>query len=126
MNDQITNMPGAEDCFYADPFDDPNFDLWGWIATINFLPEPLVVLRNEFVEWAGAAGFESIEMRHLDEGDCWEFRCRRGTNEECTSPAEVECWLGYVARGCGCRIVPGQFIAITDRHSIAARFRLEP
>ena len=126
MNDQITNMPVAEDGFDKDPFDDPNFDLWGWIKTINFMPEPLVVRRDEFIEWAGAAGFESIEMRYLDDSDLWEFRCRRGTTDECGSPAQVERWLGYIARGCCCRIAPGQFISIVDGDSIAARFRLEP
>jgi hypothetical protein len=126
MTDQITNMPVAEDGFYKDPFDDPDFDPWAWIMTINFLPEPLVVRRDEFIEWAGAAGFENIEMRYLDDDDYWEFRCRRGTTDECTSPAHVERWLGYIARGCCCRIAPGQFIAIVDGDSIAARFRLEP
>jgi hypothetical protein len=110
----------------TDPLDDPNFDWMDWIMTIDFLPEALVARRNQFVEWAGAAGFVDIEMRDLDEHHCWEFRCRRGTNAECTTPFQAERWLGFVARGAGCQFPPGQFIAIVDGDSIAARFRLEP
>lgn len=109
-----------------DPLDDPNFDVMGWIMSIDFLPESLVARRNEFMEWAGAAGFENIEMRHLGEDDNWEFRCNRGTNAECTSATQAERWLGFVARGAGCQFPPGQFIAIVHGDSIAARFRLEP
>jgi len=110
----------------TDPFDDPNFDVMAWVMTIDFLPEPLLTRRSDFVEWAGAAGFENIEMRDLDEHDCWEFRCNRGTNEECTTAYQVERWLGFVARGARCQFHPGQFIAIVDGDSIAARFQLEP
>ena len=111
---------------YADPLDDPDFDVMEWIMTIDFLPEPLVVRRNDFMEWAAAAGFENIEMRDLDEHEVWEFRCNRGTNAESTTPSQAERWLGFVARGAGCQFPPGQFIAIVDGDSIAARFRLEP
>ena len=111
---------------YDDPLDDPDFDIMAWIMTIDFLPAPMVARRNEFIRWAEAAGFEHIEMRDLDEHDCWEFRCNRGTNAECTTPSQVERWLGFVARGAGCQFPPGQFIAIVDGDSIAARFRLEP
>jgi len=110
----------------TDPFDDPDFDVMAWINTLDFLSEPLVALRNEFVEWAGAAGFENIEMRNLGEHGFWEFRCSQGTNAECATPCQVERWLGFVARGAGCHFPPGQFIAIVDGDSIAARFRLEP
>jgi hypothetical protein len=108
-----------------DPFDDPDY-IMAWINTIDFLPESLVIRRNEFIQWAEAAGFEDIEMRDLGEHDFWEFRCSRGTNAECTTPAQVERWLGFVARGVGCQFPPCQFIAIVDGDSIAARFRLEP
>ena len=111
---------------YDDPFDDPNFDIMAWIMTIDLLPAPMVARRNEFIGWAEAAGFVNIEMRDLDEHDCWEFRCSRGTNAECTTPFQAERWLGFVARGCGCWVAPGQFIAIVDGDAIAARFRLEP
>jgi hypothetical protein len=110
----------------TDPLDDPDYDWMKWVMTLEFLPAALVARRNDFVEWAGAAGFDNIEMRDLDEHDCWEFRCNRGTNAECTTPTQAERWLGFVARGAGCRFVPGQFIAIVDGDSIAARFRLEP
>jgi len=110
----------------TDPFDDPNFDIMGWINTLDFLPEPLVIRRNEFVEWAGAAGFTNIQMRDLDEHHCWEFRCSRGTNAECATLRQVERQLEFVARGAGYQFSPGQFIAIVDGDSIAARFRLEP
>jgi hypothetical protein len=110
----------------TDPLDDPNYDWMDWVMTLEFLPEALVLRRNEFVEWAGAAGFENIEMSGLDEHDCWEFRCTRGTNAECTSAAQVERCLGFVARGARRQFHPGQFIAIADGDSIAARFRLEP
>ena len=110
----------------TDPLDDPNYDWMAWIMSLDFLPEALVARRNDFVEWAGGAGFENIEMRHLGENDDWEFRCNRGPNAECTTAAQVERWLGFVARGARCQFPPGQFIAIVDGDSIAARFRLEP
>ena len=109
-----------------DAFNDPNFDIMAWINTLDFLPPDEVIRRNEFVEWAGAAGFTNIQMRDLDEHKCWEFRCRRGTNAECTTPRQVERQLEFVARGAGYQFSPGQFIAIVDGVSIAARFRLEP
>jgi len=115
----------AEAVRYDDPYDDPDFDIMAWINTLDFLPEPLVIRRNEFIEWAGAAGFVNIEMRDLDEPDFWEFRCCRGTNGECATPAQAERCLGFVARGAGCQFAQGQFIAIVDGESIAARFRLE-
>ena len=111
---------------YDDPLDDPNFDWMDWILNIDFLPAPMVARRNQFVEWAGAAGFVNIELLYLDEYDTWVFRCNRGTNAECTSAAQAERWLGFVARGCGCQFIQGQCIAIVDGDSIAARFRLEP
>ena len=111
---------------YDDPFDDPNFDLMAWMMSLDFLPPPLVARRNNFVEWAGAAGFVNIEMRDLDRHSVWEFRCQRGTNAQCTTAAQAERWLGNVARGCGCQFVAGQFIAIVEGDRIAARFRLEP
>jgi hypothetical protein len=110
----------------TDPLDDPNYDWMKWVMTIDFLPAALVARRNDFMEWAGAAGFDNIEMRDLDAHDCWEFRCNRGTNAECTTAAQVERWLGFVARGARCHFPPGQFVAIVDGDSIAARFRLEP
>ena len=107
------------------PFDDPDFDIMAWINTLDFLPPAEVVRRNEFVEWAGAAGFVNIEMRDLDEHQCWEFRCNRGTNAECTTPRQVKRRLEFVAGRAGCQFHLGQFIAIVDGDSIAARFRLE-
>ncbi len=86
---------------------------------------PARARRYDLQEWAGAAGFEEIEARHLG-NDCWELRCRRGTNRECTDTTHVERWLGYVARGCGCRIEPGSFVAVLLEDRIAARFRLQP
>lgn len=115
----------VEAVHYDDPFDDPDF-VTAWINTIDFLPEPLFARRNAFIEWAGAAGFTNLEMRYLGENDDWEFRCSRGTNGECTTAAQVERCLGFVARGAGCQFHPGQFIAIIVGDSIAARFRLEP
>jgi hypothetical protein len=109
----------------TDPLDDPDYDWMKWVITLEFLPEALVARRNDLVEWAGAAGFVNIEMRHLSEDDTWDFRCNRGTVAECTTQLQTERWLGFVARGCGCRFVPGQFIAIVDGDSIAARFQLE-
>ncbi len=110
----------------TDPLDDPNFDWMAWIMTIDFLPEALVLRRKEFIEWAGAAGFVNIELRHLSENDDWEFRCHRGTNAECTTPAQAKRCLGRIARGADCQIPPGQFIAIVEGDSVTARFRLEP
>jgi hypothetical protein len=110
---------------YEDPIDDPNFDIKAWIMSIDFLPEALVARRNDFIGWAGAAGFAKIELCHLGENEYWEFRCSRGSNVECTTARQVERWLGFVARGSNCRFVQGQFIAIVVGDSIAARFRLE-
>src|ERR1700677_2664522 len=88
---------------YLDPFDDPDFDIMAWINSLDFLPEPLVARRKEFIERAGAAGFVNIEMRDLDEQDFWEFRCNRGTNAECVTVRHVEIRLGFVARSSNCQ-----------------------
>ena len=119
------NAPAAA-IYYPDPFDDPHFDVMAWIDTIAFVPAAQVATGLEFRGWAGADGFEKIELCYLGEGDGWEFRCNRGTNAECTTAAQAERWLGFVARGCGCQFSPGHFIAIVEGDSIAARFRLEP
>jgi len=120
------NTP-AEAVHYDDPFDDPNFDYEGYIAkALEAVDFPVCLRRTELSRWAAAAGFEAVNVRHLGEPDSWEMRFQRGTNVECTNLAQIERWLGFVARGSGCRFVPGQFIALVVGDSIAARFRLEP
>jgi hypothetical protein len=82
--------------------------------------------RHELRGWAEAAGFQNIDVRNLGQPDAWEMRFDRGTNAECTTAAEAKRWLGFVARGCGCRFESGQFVAIVDGERTAARFRLQP
>ena len=88
--------------------------------------DPMELRRSELRGWAEAAGFESIDVRNLGNASAWEMRFDRGTNAECTTAAEAERWLGYVARGCGCQFEPGEFVAIVEGTRIAARFRLQP
>jgi hypothetical protein len=90
------------------------------------LDAPITLRRNDLRGWGEAAGFENIDVRNLGEPDAWEMRFSRGTNTECTTAAEAERWLGYIARGCQCQIEPGQFVAIVEGDRIAARFRLQP
>jgi hypothetical protein len=112
-----------------DPFDEPDVDYKAYMERVfeAIQPnDPVLLRRTELRHWAESAGFENVELCHLGKRDFWEMRFKRGTNAECTNPAEVERWLGFVARGCGCRFILGQFIAIVDGDSIAARFRLRP
>ena len=90
------------------------------------LNDPVELRRNDLRGWAEAAGFQSVDVRNLGDIDGWEIRFIRGTNTECNTAAEVERWLGYIARGCGCQFVPGHFVAIVGDNLIAARFRLQP
>ena len=113
---------------HDDPFDNPEF-LMAWFEhALDAIEreDPIFLRRTELRRWAAAAGFEDVDVRPLGEPDFWEMRFRRGTNVECTNLAQAERWLGFLARGCLCRFVPGQFIAIVDGERVAARFRLEP
>ena len=111
-----------------DQFDDLDLDAdhIDWIMRNLERDDPVERRRNDLRGWAEAAGFVEIDVRNLGEPDFWEMRFHRGANAECRTAAEAERWLGYVARGCRCRIEPGQFVAIVQCDQVAARFRLQP
>jgi hypothetical protein len=109
-----------------DAFDDLDADHIDWILRNLELDDPVELRRHDLRGWAEAAGFQNIDVGNLGEPDYWEMRCNRGTNAECTTAAEAERWVGFIARGCGCRIEPGQFVAIVHGDQFAARFRLQP
>lgn len=106
--------------------DPDDFDAKDWIMRNIYPDDPMELRRNELRGWAEAAGFQNIDVRNLGVPDFWEMRFDRGTNAECTTAAEAEGWIGYIARGCQCQIEPGQFVAIVAGDQIAARFRLQP
>jgi hypothetical protein len=109
-----------------DPVDDPNFDAKEWIMQRIYPEDPVELRRNDLRGWAEAAGFVDVDVRNLGDLNGWEMRFGRGNNAECRTAAEAERWVGYIARGCECQIVPGQFVAIVQGDQIAARFRLQP
>lgn len=112
-----------------DPFDEPGFDYEAYIAHVFDRVEaddPVLQLRNELRGWAEAAGFQHIDLLHLNDGDWWEMRFTRGTNEEVIDAGQAERWITFVSRGAQCRVAPGQFVAIVEGDHIAARFKLEP
>jgi len=108
----------------VDPNDD--FDIREWVLRNIQLNDPVELRRNDLRSWAEAAGFADIDVWNLGDLDGWEMRFNRGTNIECTNVVEVERFLGYIARGCQCQIMPGQFVALVHGDRIAARFRLQP
>ncbi len=111
----------------ADPEDAPDFCERFLEQMVESLQQddPVFVRRRDLLEWSSAAGFEHVELSNLGD-DCWEIRFRRGTNTQCVNVAEVERWLGCVARGCGCRLEPGQFLALVLGDRVAARMKLRP
>ena len=109
-----------------DPVNAADLALFEWIMRNIELDDAIALRRNDLQGWAEEAGFQDIDVRHLGEAEFWEMRFNRGRNAECTTAAEAERWLSYIARGCQCQIVPGQFIAIVAGDHIAARFRLQP
>jgi hypothetical protein len=113
----------------TDPFDEPGFDYWRYIdETFEEIRrhDPVVLFRQELRQRASAAGFVDAHVCHLNEGDFWELRCRRGANAQCADAEEVERWLQYVARQSGHRIEPGRVVAVVLEDRIAAKFSLEP
>jgi len=112
----------------ADPCEDPDFceryidEVMDAIAR----GDPIAVLRRDLREWSAAAGFHNIVLHNLGKPDTWEMRFELGTNRECDSAELVEKWLGYIARGCGYRIVPGEILAVMLGNRVAARFKLKP
>jgi len=102
-----------------------DFDIKDWIMRNIFLNDPVELRRNDLRGWAEAAGFADVDVGNLGQPDFWEMRFNRGRNTECTTAAEAERWLGYIAHGCGCRIEQDQFVALVRGDQIAARFRLQ-
>ena len=109
-----------------DPVDDSDFVLFDRILRDLEWDDPVELRRSDLRGWAEAAGFANVDVRNLGTVDFWEVRCGRGTNDECNNATEAERLFGFIARGCGCRIEPGQFVAIVQDDQIAARFRLQP
>ncbi len=127
MTNANSNYNPSAKASAADPEEAPDFCGRYLEQLVESLQQgdPVFVRRQDLREWSSAAGFEDIDIRHRRD-DCWEMRFRRGTNAECANVAEVERWLGYVARGGGCRIESGNFVAVLLEDRIAARFRLQP
>ena len=111
----------------ADTLNAPDdFDCMEWIMRNIQLNDPIDLRRNELHGWAEAAGFENVDVRNLGDLAGWELRFDRGTNDDCTTAADAERWVGYIARGCGYQFEPGQFVAIVQGEQVAVRFRLQP
>jgi hypothetical protein len=107
-------------------YDPDDFDAKEWIMR-NIYPDDPVELRcNDLRGGAESAGFQNIDVGNLGEPDFWQMRFDRGTNDECTTAAQIKRWIGFIARGCQCQIAPGQFVVILEGDRIAARFRLRP
>ena len=126
------NNPNAEysrvtGSLITDPCEDPGFceRYLNEVMDAIVRGDPIAVLRRDLRRWSAAAGFQNIDLHNLDKFDFWEMRFNRGTNGECDSIEDVERWLGYIARGCGYRIVPGEFLALILDDRVAARFKLQ-
>lgn len=103
-----------------------DFDAKDWIMRNIYPDDPVELRRNDLRSGAESAGFQNVDVGNLGEPDYWEMRFTRGTNDECTTAAQTKHWIGFIARGCQCRIAPGQFVVMLDGNRIAARFRLRP
>ena len=119
--------PQADTCLPPDVNDDPDdFDAKDWIMRNIYPDDPVELRRNDLRSGAESAGFQNVDVSNLGEPDFWEMRFSRGANDECTTAAQTKHWIGFIARGCQCRIAPGQFVVMLEGDRIAARFRLRP
>ena len=76
--------------------------------------------------WTEAAEFEDVTSRNLGSRDFIELRFKRGQNEDCHDAADAERRLGYIARGMGFRIPPGDCVVEMTGDQFAAWFWWEP
>jgi len=76
--------------------------------------------------WAEAAEFEEVTSRTLTSPDFIELKFKRGQNEDCHDAADAERWLGYIARGMGFRIPPGDCVVTMAGDQFTACFWREP
>jgi hypothetical protein len=106
--------------------DDPDEVIIDWIFR-NLAPDdPVELRRSDLLSWSVSAGFTDIAVRYKTEANVWEMDFNRGANDELTTAAQVRRWIGFIARGCGCQIVPGLFAVTLDGDRIASQFRLDP
>jgi hypothetical protein len=96
--------------------------------TINLAmrDEADLALHIDLRGWAEAADFEHVTSRNLGSRDFIELRFKRGQNEDCHDAADAERWLGYIARGMGIRIPPGDCVIEMMGDQFAAWFWWEP
>ena len=76
--------------------------------------------------WAEAAEFEEVTSRSLTTPDFVELKFKRGQNVDCHDAADAERWLGYIARGIGFRIPPGDCVVDVTGDQVSAWFWWEP
>ena len=113
---------------YDDPFDDPDFDIMGWINTLDFPPPTEVVIQQAIRHWLEAAGFIGIDLRRLFERgpDAWQAVMRRGTNRDCATGLAAQALLNVLAADLGCRIQDGESSGLACGGYICVSFRLRP
>ena len=109
-----------------DPFDDPNFDLWRWIATINFRMDPESLRELAIARWLKAAGFTEVHVSSLPERgpDCWQAIMGRGSNERCPTGLAAQALMNELAADLGCRIEQGESSGLAWGDQIGVAFRL--
>ncbi len=98
----------------------------GNYVTMTDTVETDLALHIDLRGWAEAADFEHVTSRNLGSRDFIELRFKRGQNEDCHDAADAERWLGYIARGMGFRIPPGDCVVEMTGDQFAAWFWWEP
>ena len=88
--------------------------------------EPLVQVYADLRGWAEAADFEEVTSRSLTSPDFIELKFKRGQNDDCYVVADAKRWLGYIARGVGFRIPPGDCVVDVTGDQFTAWFWWEP
>lgn len=126
----MTNLNPDEhvaDGRYDDPFLDPDFDIMGWIMSIDFPPPAEVARERAISHWLESAGFTEINLRRLPERgeDCWQAVMGRGTNTDCPTGLAAQAMLNFLAADLGCRI-DGLCCGLAWGDQIAVGFRLRP
>jgi hypothetical protein len=95
-----------------------------WLLATLDSNDPINLRHAELTGWADAAGFKNIDLRNLSD-DSWVMRFTPGTSA-CTTAADAERLVGFIARACRCRIEPHQMVTIMLGDQIAGRFTLQP
>jgi len=96
------------------------------LVTLDAQNEADLALHIDLRGWAEAAEFEDVTSRYLGRPDFIELRFKRGQNDDCHDASDAERWLGYIARGMGFRIPPGDCVVEMKGDQFAAWFWWEP